>query len=419
MRKLALLLSCIVIVCSISFQSFALQTGLESFSFRPASDNGEYFGVWDSKSMYQFEWRAGTFFTYEYRPLQLTAGGVRVQGIIDYSIIQHLYGSLGIFDKWLSIGVNLPVGWAVDFRDPNVAGSTFGSSMALGDLRINFKSTLYQTRCKRFGIAAVPFIDIPTGYGNEFFGNGTVNGGGLLVIDAQPWQKFRFSLNAGMSGRSTFNFRDIERKMQLLLSLGMQYDLSKKISLNTEIHSQTRLTGIYQETVESPTEILAGVKWKLGQTGLVASFGGGLGITYGSMSPQARFFTGLTYTPLKRSYHKLKQVIDNTIHFDSGKHEIKEEEKNKLATLKKWIKKTYGLPIIIKGHTDFEGDEVYNQALSINRADEVKAYLIANKIKIKRLTTEGYGERRPIAENKTKEGKAENRRVEFGIVKCK
>ena len=420
MKKIIFLLILVVTLMLVGGSAFALDRGLEASQLRPAADNGSYFGVWDSKTMYKFEWRAGTFFTYEYRPLQLTAGGARVQGIIDNTLIQHLYGSFGIFDKWLSIGFDLPVGWWVDFRNPNVAGSTSGNNMALGDLRINFKSCLYQSRCKRFGVALVPFIDIPTGYGSTFFGNGTVNGGGFLVLDARPFKRFKFSLNAGVSGRSTYNFRNIERRIQLLLGLGASYRVSRNVSLNAEIHSQARLTGIYQEVVESPTEILTGVKWKLGQTGLVASFGGGMGITHGSMSPQVRLFTGLSYTPIKRKIRKLKRALRKTdVYFDTGKSEIKEQEASKLSALTTLLKKTYGYPIKINGHTDNEGEADQNDVLSLNRALAVKDYFVGQKIKAKRLFVEGFGEASPTCANKTEADKAKNRRVEFKRVSCK
>lgn len=398
---------------------FALQRGLESFSFRPAADVGNYFGVWSSKNLHSFEWKAGTFLTYEYRPLQLTQNGNRAQGIIDHSVIQHFYGSLGLVNQWLSIGLELPVGWLVDFRDPNVAGSTFSKDVAIGDLRLNFKTELYRSRCERFGLALVPFIDIPTGYGDKYFGNGTVSGGGLFVIEAQPFQRFHFSFNAGASDRSEFNFRDIERKAQLLLGFGAKFKLSKVLSLNTEIQSQTRLTGIYQEAVESPTEVLAGLKWKVAHTGLVASLGAGLGITHGSTSPGSRVFMGLSYSPFKRNLHKLRHALENTIvHFDSGKSVIHEDEMPKLNKLASLLNKTYDLPLTIEGHTDNIGSFEYNASLSKQRAQSVSDYLTKKKIKKNRISIELYSETRPVESNTDELGRSANRRVSFEKKTC-
>jgi len=72
--------------------------------------------------------------------------------------------------------------------------------------------------------------------------------------------------------------------------------------------------------------------------------------------------------------------------------------------------------IIAVGHTDSIGSDKYNQKLSVRRAEAVKAYLVSKGIDSKRIYTEGKGEKQPIASNKTKEGRAKNRRVEIEVV---
>ncbi len=72
--------------------------------------------------------------------------------------------------------------------------------------------------------------------------------------------------------------------------------------------------------------------------------------------------------------------------------------------------------IIAVGHTDSVGSDVYNQKLSVKRAEAVKAYLVSKGIEKNRVYTEGKGEKQPVADNKTKEGKAKNRRVEIEVV---
>lgn len=71
--------------------------------------------------------------------------------------------------------------------------------------------------------------------------------------------------------------------------------------------------------------------------------------------------------------------------------------------------------LIVEGHTDDAGDAAANLALSQQRAEAVVAYLVAGGIDAERLTAIGYGEERPIADNVTDEGRAQNRRIEFVI----
>ena len=72
--------------------------------------------------------------------------------------------------------------------------------------------------------------------------------------------------------------------------------------------------------------------------------------------------------------------------------------------------------IIAVGHTDSIGSVAYNQRLSVRRAEAVKAYLVSKGIERNRVYTEGKGKSQPVADNRTKEGRAKNRRVEIEVV---
>lgn len=73
--------------------------------------------------------------------------------------------------------------------------------------------------------------------------------------------------------------------------------------------------------------------------------------------------------------------------------------------------------IEIGGHTDNTGSEEQNKILSEKRANTVADYLITKGVELNRVTYKGYGSTKPIANNSTDEGKKQNRRVEFTVVK--
>jgi OOP family OmpA-OmpF porin len=102
--------------------------------------------------------------------------------------------------------------------------------------------------------------------------------------------------------------------------------------------------------------------------------------------------------------------------FDFDKSVIKPAGKEKLDDLIGKIKDINLEVIIAVGHTDSVGSDTYNQKLSVRRSEAVKAYLVSKGIEKNRVYTEGKGEKQPVADNKTAEGRAKNRRVEIEVV---
>ena len=106
-----------------------------------------------------------------------------------------------------------------------------------------------------------------------------------------------------------------------------------------------------------------------------------------------------------------------TILFDSGKSAIKTQTKSVLKDITAILKKYSTATFTVEGHTDSTGSESTNQKLSESRANAVKDFLVANGIISSRLSAVGHGESKPISSNKTRDGRANNRRVDINLVK--
>jgi OOP family OmpA-OmpF porin len=102
--------------------------------------------------------------------------------------------------------------------------------------------------------------------------------------------------------------------------------------------------------------------------------------------------------------------------FDFDKAVIKPEGKSKLDDISNKAKGVNLEVVIAIGHADSVGSDAYNQRLSVRRAESVKAYLVSKGLEGNRVYTEGKGEKQPVADNKTADGRAKNRRVEIEVI---
>ena len=102
-----------------------------------------------------------------------------------------------------------------------------------------------------------------------------------------------------------------------------------------------------------------------------------------------------------------------TIHFTSFTTEIVEEDSSLLYENLEIIKDNSDINVELAGHTNSIGPDSENLILSLARADTVRLWLIRNSIDSVRLTTIGFGETEPVADNRTAEGRVQNDRVEF------
>jgi outer membrane protein OmpA-like peptidoglycan-associated protein len=101
------------------------------------------------------------------------------------------------------------------------------------------------------------------------------------------------------------------------------------------------------------------------------------------------------------------------INFDTGKWDLKADGQAAVREIVAALKSAPALKVAIEGHTDNVGQAGANKALSEKRAQSVMAAIVAGGIDAKRLSAAGFGQERPVADNRSEEGRAKNRRVEL------
>lgn len=426
-RLYSTLVLSIIIVTSWIAPAYALTKGFEASSFHPATDGGPYFTVYSSEELKQWQWVLGTTGNYAYHPYQLTAGGVRVRGIIDDALIQDVHGAVGLIERWLEVGADVPVAWWLRYTNPNFAAATAQNKMAMGDIQLNVKSEFVKLSDYRVGLALLPFITFPTGSGNYYNGAGGVTGGGKVLAEFLPFDCWHIGLNVGALARQSYTFLGTQQSNQLLYGLATSVGVGRGFSLAAELWGRAKLSDLFANKTESPAEIDGGIKYAVGDSGVLVDLGGGGGLVRGSGAPVFRGFLGVLY---KAPMHEkkaaeaavVKDPLDDVrgaiVHFSFNDKDFATlDDATTAIKIVGALKAVPDAKVTVTGYTDSTGTKSYNMKLSLKRANRMKSYLVESGIAADRIKVEGDDGANPIADNKTKEGRAKNRRVEFKVDK--
>jgi outer membrane protein OmpA-like peptidoglycan-associated protein len=119
---------------------------------------------------------------------------------------------------------------------------------------------------------------------------------------------------------------------------------------------------------------------------------------------------------VKQDARGLVITLPGGVLFASGKSELRPEARSKLDQVATALRQETGAQIRVEGYTDAQGSRALNDRLSTERAEAVRDYLVSRGISADRITAQGFGPDRPIADNKTAEGRADNRRVEIVVM---
>jgi outer membrane protein OmpA-like peptidoglycan-associated protein len=156
--------------------------------------------------------------------------------------------------------------------------------------------------------------------------------------------------------------------------------------------------------------LVGGKKGALIGAGVGAVAGGSVGLY---LDKQKKELEQVAET--RRTEEGLLVQMKGDILFDSGSAVLKPEAIEQLTQVGDILAKYSDNRVKIEGHTDDKGSNAMNEDLSLKRADAVKRVLVSRGVQEKQILALGVGETRPIADNKTADGRAKNRRVELHI----
>jgi outer membrane protein OmpA-like peptidoglycan-associated protein len=133
------------------------------------------------------------------------------------------------------------------------------------------------------------------------------------------------------------------------------------------------------------------------------------------LDQQAQELDAIPGADVQRRDDSLLVNFSSQLLFSTGKSQLEPGAYDRLRSLARTLNNYPKSQVVIKGHTDSQGEEKFNQSLSEERADRVRAFMVSESVAPSRITAIGFGETLPVATNATEAGRAQNRRVEIEI----
>ncbi len=291
----------------IFFYFLIFSTGLEAASFntqnfRPSPDFGPYLSVMGSHPLIPGRFNLGFSIDHTVSPLSLfNALGGATRDVIGNELALHVAGQAGIL-PWLDFGFIFSMVPSMEFRAPDPAALSSTESR-LADMQFDTRLMVVNNHDHVLGLALVPFINLSTGSGDHFVGNGAVTGGGTLVIESQKiGQRFSLAVNLGYEARPTTTLTTGTVVGDFIrYGVGANLALSKRVDLIAETSGLT-FTDSFFSKGKRPTEVEGAVRIHAGER-MHFTLGGGTGILAGIGSPSTRFLAEAGYHsgPRKKS----------------------------------------------------------------------------------------------------------------------
>ncbi len=270
-----------------------------------------------------------------------------------------------------NMGTGHYYGYEMDLTKANMAGTYFAGSLGIG-LKYQFAAG-----------KNVYFLGLEANYEYGFsntYSNMEKDGTAINVVQ-MPYTAYKIDGNRKFSG------------FEVKLTLGIPFSVFKKKSANPVVAPPQRVLEQSPVVVQSEKKNIVEEKKD----------------TYtlqeiNDLVAQGESVVGMTITAI------------NVINFEFGKSTLKSDSYTYLDEVAEMLKRA-SVSVLIKGHTDNVGNEVFNQTLSEERALSVVNYLKKRGVDGTKLSYKGYGMSLPLKSNDTEDGRAMNRRVEFEILK--
>ena len=405
-----------------------LGTAVSSFAFdaqqfSPAVDPQGFFSVYSSKTAPQNRYHVAGWYSWAMDPVDDVVDGIHQLDIV---------GSYSVLDE-LEVGIDLPL----SLTESDFPGVDDG--FGIDDMRLFGKWAAIDNGADAFGLALMPFVELPTGDEDRLTSNGDFDFGILGAVD-KTWDRFRASFNTGLRINDE-PFDDDDESDEVPFGLGLGYLLrgtpgvfasDRRIELIGEIFGSTEVEHFFDGELSTPLEFLVGARTWCEQ-GFLGALGVGTGITDSANSPDFRIVASFGYAwqpegavppapeipptppPDKLVVTDEELITLEPIYFDFDKATIKPVSYPILDQVAKLMTERPDVRIRVESHTDWIGSDTYNQTLSDRRAKATVEYLVSKGIDPARLEGIGLGESRPIASNETAEGRSRNRRSEFHV----
>ncbi|HEX4925259.1 MAG TPA: OmpA family protein [Bdellovibrionales bacterium] len=402
--------------------------GLQNFN--TITDGLDFVTIHSSETLKPGLLNLGVFFNEAVNSLPYLESGSQGRTTFNDTLLGlDLNFGLGLTDNW-SVGVSAPFILSQTVGSDSV---THGEFRKTGNTEIRLNTKYRLTGDERGGFALIGSVNFDRTTNNPYMGLGA---GPVYNLEA-AWdttiKKWAVGVNAGY--RKTQPGAPVPGAFfepvgdQYIGGIAASYHLpSVDTKLIFEIFGSlpAERKASNPDRNASSLELIGGVKHDL--TDRLALHGGaGTELTHGVSSPDWRAYTGLNYTfgPLFgardeafREKGSPDRILTHAVLFDFDSDQMIGDYAQTLGAIARHLRKRSFKKVIVIGYTDSIGTDSYNESLSLRRATAIRKYLIeAEGFEPERIGVEGLGEAEPIGDNGNFQGRRENRRVEFEIVR--